>query len=132
MHFYGFGGKIRFMGLAENFVFAVSARKCFLRFWPENAFWSFGGNMHFLDFGGKMHFFFVLTGKCVFFVLVEKCGFTGLAKKCVFMKNVRFMFFCGKMHLAVLEGKYVFQFLRKNAFFVIAEKYICKKIEFTV
>ena len=98
-------------------LFAVLAGKGFLEF---------GGKMHFLDFGGKMRFL-GFDGKMRFFGFGRKVRFYWFGRKMCFYGNVCFTFFCGKTHLAVLAGKCVFQFLRENAFLVIAEKYICKK-----
>ena len=48
------------------------------------------------------------------------------------MEMCVFTFFAEKHILVVLAGKFVFQFWWENAFLVLSEKCICKKIEFLV
>ena len=78
-----------------------------MRFWvfAKNALFGFGEKVHFYWFGRKV------------------CSY----------ENICFTFFAEKRILRFWRESVCFQFLRENVFFlVLAEKYICKKIEFKV
>lgn len=73
------GGKIRFYGLGENFVFAVLTIKPNFRFWWKTKFCDFGGKTQFCCFDGNTQFY----------------GFE--KKNCDFSKRPNFVQFTGKL-----------------------------------
>lgn len=100
--FYDFGGKNRFMVLAEK-----------MPFWERNAIYDFGGKWFglqfwrenvFLRFWQKIVFFYVLVGKCI------------LAGKIHFLENIFLRFWRKNTFLRFWRENKFSRFWRENEF----------------